>query len=103
MSKLTSLMNTFRFVIELDKLKSVYRKTKVIEEGRQENSAEHSWQICMLALTMEEFADFSVDMNRVIKLFSLVLPKLVVWNTIQKRLTVQNMMLSLPRIFSAKS
>ncbi len=45
------------FIIELEKLKSVYRKTKVLGTERQENSAEHSWQVALLALSLSEYAE----------------------------------------------
>ncbi|EBR0130459.1 HD domain-containing protein, partial [Salmonella enterica subsp. enterica serovar Ajiobo] len=38
------------FVMELDKLKSVYRKTRLLNNERQENSAEHSWHFAMTAM-----------------------------------------------------
>jgi putative hydrolase of HD superfamily len=54
------------FVIELDKLKGVTRKTRPLGLERQENSAEHSWQIAMLAASLASYAEPGVDMNRVI-------------------------------------
>jgi putative hydrolase of HD superfamily len=60
-----------RFVLELERLKSVTRKTKVVGSDRFENSAEHSWQIAMLAASLAPFALSelaSVDMNRVIRM-----------------------------------
>lgn len=41
-----------RFILELEKLKGVTRKVKPIGLGRYENSAEHSWQIAMLATAL---------------------------------------------------
>ena len=37
------------FILELDRLKGVTRKSRPIGLDRYENSAEHSWQIAMLA------------------------------------------------------
>jgi putative hydrolases of HD superfamily len=54
------------FVIELDKLKTVTRKTRVLHEDRYENSAEHSWQIAMLAASLTSYAVEPIDINRVI-------------------------------------
>ncbi|HEX8251989.1 MAG TPA: HD domain-containing protein [Thermoanaerobaculia bacterium] len=54
------------FVIELDKLKGVTRKTRPLGLERYENSAEHSWQIAMLAAAMAPYAETPVDINRVI-------------------------------------
>jgi len=54
------------FIIELDKLKTVTRKTRVLNENRYENSAEHSWQIAMLAASLVQYALAPIDINRVI-------------------------------------
>lgn len=54
------------FILELDKLKAVTRKTRPLGLDRQENSAEHSWQIAMLAASLAPYAAEAVDINRVI-------------------------------------
>lgn len=55
------------FILELDRLKAVYRKTLVkADDDRQENSAEHSWHIAMLASVFSEYADQEVDISRVV-------------------------------------
>lgn len=54
------------FVLELDKLKSVTRKIRLRGADRYESSAEHSWQIALLAASMAEHAAAPVDINRVI-------------------------------------
>lgn len=54
------------FVLELERLKSVTRKTRVVGTDRFENSAEHSWQIAMLASALAPHAPPEVDMTRVV-------------------------------------
>ncbi|WP_144373604.1 HD domain-containing protein [Vogesella urethralis] len=54
------------FILELDKLKGVTRKTRPLGLDRQENSAEHSWQIAMLAASLAPYAPQAVDIQRVI-------------------------------------
>jgi len=54
------------FIIELDKLKGVTRKTRPIGLDRYENSAEHSWQIALLAASLAPFAETKIDIDRVI-------------------------------------
>ena len=54
------------FILELDKLKGVTRKTRPLGLDRYENSAEHSWQIAMLAASLAHYAETPVDINRVI-------------------------------------
>ena len=54
------------FILELDKLKGVTRKTRPLGLERYENSAEHSWQIAMFAASMAEFAEPGIDLHRVV-------------------------------------
>jgi putative hydrolase of HD superfamily len=46
-----------QFIVEIEKLKTVERKIKPVGLSRYENSAEHSWQIALLALTLLPYAD----------------------------------------------
>lgn len=55
-------------LIELDKLKTVLRRTRVkAAEGRLENTAEHSWHVALMALLMEEHANEPVEIAKVVK------------------------------------
>lgn len=56
------------FILAADRLKSVTRKNKPIGLDRYENSAEHSWQIALLAQALAPFAEEPVQMERVIRL-----------------------------------
>ena len=56
------------FILELDRLKGVTRKSKPVGLDRYENSAEHSWQIAMFAGAMAEFADPGVDVHHVMQM-----------------------------------
>lgn len=56
------------FILELDKLKAVTRKTRPIGLDRYENSAEHSWQIAMLAVSLAHHAGTPVNIDRVVHL-----------------------------------
>ncbi|EHI9274884.1 HD domain-containing protein [Vibrio vulnificus] len=59
-------------LMELDKLKSVLRRTRVKSaDKRLENSAEHSWHVALMALLMEEHANESVNICRVVKMLLL--------------------------------
>jgi putative hydrolase of HD superfamily len=58
----------FAFTIELDRLKGILRKTKPVGLDRYENTAEHSWQVCLLALALTKYAVPSVDPVRVVEL-----------------------------------
>lgn len=56
------------FVLELDRLKTVIRKTKIVGGARFENSAEHSWQIALLAMALQPYAAQPVAIDRVVKM-----------------------------------
>ena len=56
------------FILELDKLKGVTRKTRPVGLDRYENSAEHSWQLAMLATALVRYAATEVDLDRVISM-----------------------------------
>ncbi len=66
MSPTADVQQIVAFILELDKLKGVTRKTRPLGQDRLENSAEHSWQIAMLALTLAQFAADPVDINHVV-------------------------------------
>lgn len=57
-----------RFILEIDKLKTILRRTYLIHEDRAENTAEHSWHLAMLAIVLAEHANEPVDVARVVKM-----------------------------------
>jgi putative hydrolase of HD superfamily len=63
----SKIEQVFSFIIEMDKLKGVLRKTKPTGLHRYENSAEHSWQVCLFAYLLAGQAKFPVDISRVIE------------------------------------
>ncbi|MCG8349631.1 MAG: HD domain-containing protein [Chloroflexales bacterium] len=64
----TRLRQQIDFIIEIDKLKSVMRRTYLADGSRRENSAEHSWQLAMMAVVLAEHANVPIDLLRVIKM-----------------------------------
>ena len=50
-----------QFIVEIEKLKNVERKIKPVGLLRYENSAEHSWQIALLSLTLLPYAEHNPD------------------------------------------
>lgn len=65
------LAQQIQFVIEIDKLKQVLRQTLLTNGSRQENSAEHSWHIALMAIVLAEYAPESINVLHVIKLLLL--------------------------------
>jgi putative hydrolase of HD superfamily len=62
------LARQLRFVVEIDRLKGVLRRTLVIDRSRRENSAEHSWHLAMMAVLLAEHAAADVDLLKVLKM-----------------------------------
>ncbi|MBR3267436.1 MAG: HD domain-containing protein [Oscillospiraceae bacterium] len=54
------------FLLEMDKMKNVYRRSYVLHEDRHENDAEHAWHLAMLALILHEYANEPVDLQKVL-------------------------------------
>lgn len=66
------LHKQIELLMELDKLKTVLRRTRVKSaEGRLENTAEHSWHVALMALLLEEHANEPVDITKVVKMLLL--------------------------------
>lgn len=59
------LQQQITFLLELDKLKQVLRRTLPVGSSRYEDSAEHSWHLAVMALVLAEYADAQVNINRV--------------------------------------
>ena len=62
------MQQIIEFILEMEKLKGVTRKTRPLGLDRYENSAEHSWQLALLAISLERFAESPIDMNRVVRM-----------------------------------
>ena len=53
------------FLLEMDKMKNIYRQTRVLHEDRAENDAEHAWHMAVMAYLLKEYANETVDISRV--------------------------------------
>ncbi len=62
------IKQTLDFIVEIEKLKDVYRKTRPVGLDCYENSAEHSWHVCLSALMLKDYANEAIDIDRVIKM-----------------------------------
>ncbi len=62
------LSKQLEFIIEIDKLKQVYRQSFLTCAPRHENDAEHSWHLAVMAMLLAEHAESSVDVLKVIKM-----------------------------------
>jgi putative hydrolases of HD superfamily len=69
MSTHARLAQQIRFIIEVDKLKEVFRQTLLTQSRRQENDAEHSWHLCLMVIVLAEHANTPhLDVLRVLKM-----------------------------------
>ena len=62
------LSQQLQFILEIDRLKGVLRRSLLLESRRRENSAEHSWHLAMMALVLAEHANETVDLLHTLKL-----------------------------------
>ncbi|HHX78734.1 MAG TPA: HD domain-containing protein [Acholeplasmataceae bacterium] len=62
------LLQQMDFISEIEKLKVIYRQNGVIGGKRQENSAEHSWHISIMAFILLEYCNQKIDVLKVIKM-----------------------------------
>ena len=63
------LQQQVEFMLEIDKLKHILRRTILTDRSREENSAEHSWHIAIAVFLFSEYAqDQNIDWYRVIKI-----------------------------------
>lgn len=65
---MTNLFQQIQFIKEIDKLKYIFRKTKLINSDRLENDVEHSWHLAMMAIVLAEHANEPIDITKVIKM-----------------------------------
>lgn len=56
------------FLLEIDKEKEIYRQTHILGGSRRENDAEHAWHMAIMAFVLQEYANESVDVLRVMKM-----------------------------------
>jgi 5'-deoxynucleotidase YfbR-like HD superfamily hydrolase len=59
------------FLAQADSLKTIVRRTPLIDNSRLENSAEHSWHLALAALALREYAPPGLDIGRVLELVTI--------------------------------
>jgi putative hydrolase of HD superfamily len=57
-----------RFLLEVDRLKTVLRRTPLLAASRPENDAEHSWHLALMVVVLAEYSDEPIDIARTISL-----------------------------------
>lgn len=63
------LVKQIEFIVEIDKLKRVFRQNVVIGTKQQENDAEHSWHLAVMAIILSEYSSTKeLNILRVLKM-----------------------------------
>jgi len=62
------LLKQIEFIKEIDKLKYIQRRTKLINSDRNENDAEHSWHLAMMAIILAQHSNVEIDLLKVVKM-----------------------------------
>lgn len=63
------LEKQLEFIIEIDKLKSIFRRSYIADKSKLENDAEHSWHLALMAIILSEHVKFKkLDILRVIEM-----------------------------------
>ena len=63
-----NLLQQIEFIKEIDKLKYILRRTKLLNSDRHENDAEHSWHLAMMTIVLAEHANTRIDVLKVLKM-----------------------------------
>lgn len=62
------LKKDIEFIVELDKMKTILRMTKVMGVDQREDDAQHSWHISVMAMILSEYANEEIDTFKVMKM-----------------------------------
>ena len=59
------------FVVEIDKVKNIFRQTWLADGSRKENDAEHAWHAALMAVLLAEYSNEPIDILKVVKMLLL--------------------------------
>jgi putative hydrolase of HD superfamily len=62
------LAQQLHFLLELDKAKTIIRRSYLTDGSRLENDAEHMWHLAMFVLVLAEHAGEPIDVTKVLKM-----------------------------------
>lgn len=63
-----NLVEQIAFIKEIDKIKYIQRRTKLLNSDRHENDAEHSWHLAMMVIVLSDYSNEEIDLLKVIKM-----------------------------------
>ena len=59
------LNKQLQFALTIDKAKNIFRQTHLSDHGRNENDAEHSWHMAIMAYLLREYSNDPIDISKV--------------------------------------
>ncbi len=65
---MTRLDQQMNFIREVDGIKNIGRQTYLSDASRKENDAEHSWHLALMAIILQEHANETLDVLRVVSM-----------------------------------
>ncbi|NDL67978.1 HD domain-containing protein [Anaerotalea alkaliphila] len=68
LEKRERLRKQMEFIVEVDKVKGIFRQSYLTDGSRHENDAEHSWHLALMALLLAEYANGKVDVLEVLRM-----------------------------------
>ena len=61
----TRLKRQIQFIVEVDKVKNIFRQTYLADANRKENDAEHSWHLALMAVLLKDYMKEEIDLAKV--------------------------------------
>lgn len=65
---MSRLDKQIEFILEIDRLKGIIRRSHLVGVDRLENSAEHSWHVALLSVLLAEYSDLNINPLNVLKM-----------------------------------
>jgi putative hydrolase of HD superfamily len=62
------LLQQVAFIHEIDKIKYIQRKSRLFNSDRNENDAEHSWHLAVMAIVLAQHSNEPIDTLKVVKM-----------------------------------
>ena len=100
-----SLLKQIDFIKEIDKVKYIQRKTRLFNSERNENDAEHSWHLALMAIVLAEHSNEPIDILKVIKMVlihdivEIDAGDIFIYDTIQNHTNTEEELSAAKRIF----
>lgn len=60
------LEQQINFILEVDKIKNIYRQTYLADGSRKENDAEHSWHLALMCAILGEYSNEKIEIGKTI-------------------------------------